>query len=399
MDPDSSTSMTSTYTMSTVTKPHLHLTYATDLDTLYGVLYCLCFLLGLSGNLISLSYFVTRKRDLPNTLYRIITATDAVTSILSLAVAITFLSEREPGPVFGSPLLCNAWAYVWHVTSRLSIFLVVVLSGSRTYYLNKPFNQQRLGPSLALIALYTALQVSQTVGFQFQHGTGVRFVEPMARCALLFEDTADKNLVLYMDVVRILTIVLPMFVVFLSSLMSIRITLARIDQSIRHGSGRGELRRSRNRATITILLFTLVYAAFNVPLVVSEILHTVDYHTDYRFDFHSFDYQHKYILYYDNFVSLLSVSLNAAINPLLYLWRMPSCRVFMLEKGTPRMRQGKKRASVCSSGMRMHRLEEVNDHTTPRSLQRNLTSCTVRENFADILAERRSSLLQGSVRS
>ena len=235
------------------------------------------------------------------------------------------------------------WAYIWHATSRLSIFLVVVLSCSRTYYLLKPFCKQRILPSISLITMYGVFQVCQTIGFQIQEGASAAYVRSMARCAILFVNSESHGTTLCMDVVRVVSFILPMFVVFVSSVISIRVTLRKRDASyLRQGSGQTELRKSRNRATLTIILFALVYTVFNVPLVVSEILHTIDYHTNYLFDFHSFDYNGKYLLYYDNFVSMLSVTLNAAINPLLYLWRMPSAREFVIENSTPRKIKSKR---------------------------------------------------------
>jgi hypothetical protein len=155
----------------------------------------------------------------------------------------------------------------------------------------------------------------------------------MARCVLLFPDKRDKNMVLYDDVARIFTFIIPMFLILISVVLSIRVTLQSADRTMKmQGSERGELQRTRNRATITILLFAAVYAVLNVPLVVSEILHTIDYNSKYIYDFHSFDYDTKYMLYYDNFVSMLSVSLNAAINPALYLWRMNNYQHYVKDK-------------------------------------------------------------------
>ena len=339
--------------------------YSYTLDMIYGALYCVCFLLGLVGNILSFTHFLKRRRDLPNTLYKVISATDIMTSVASLAVGVSFLSSRQPGLIFGNEVLCYIWTYVWHITSRLSIFLVVVLSGSRTYYLMKPFHKQRVLPYLLIILAYCLLQVGQTIGFQVQQKTEVTFERPMARCVLLFPNLTTKHMILYSDIVRIFTFVVPMFIVIFSGLLSIKITLRRVDKNVmKLGSGRKELQRSRNRATVTILLFTGVYTIFNVPLVVSEILHTIDYHTDYSFDFHSFDYNGKYMLYFDNFVSMLSVSLNAAINPLLYLWRMPGCQRYIKRRSllvvNPRSRSvSMRKDSAITETFAMSRLNHV----------------------------------------
>ena len=80
---------------------------------------------------------------------------------------------------------------------------------------------------------------------------------------------------------------------------------------------------SKRHATITIICFTLIYALFNIPRAIWDIMLTVDYYCDWRYDFSYFDRHHYHFV---NFMILLSVSINSAMNPLLYFWRMGKLR-------------------------------------------------------------------------
>ena len=92
-------------------------------------------------------------------------------------------------------------------------------------------------------------------------------------------------------------------------------------------AGQQELQQSRNRATVTILLFALVYGVCNVPLVVHYILFTYAMHTDSMEWFHNlyqFDTQYDYMIAIDTVL----IAVNSAANPILYFWRMPGLREF-----------------------------------------------------------------------
>ena len=90
-----------------------------------------------------------------------------------------------------------------------------------------------------------------------------------------------------------------------------------------------ELQQSRNRATVTILLFALLYGVCNLPLVLNLIMYTATIVTDdwkimdnyYQFDKH---------LYYQNATITILPAANSAANPILYFWRMPALREYIM---------------------------------------------------------------------
>ena len=82
---------------------------------------------------------------------------------------------------------------------------------------------------------------------------------------------------------------------------------------------------NKKRATVTVVLFTLLYVVCNVPFTVYEILTTLDlYKTEWElleFDEHG--------QYFTNFITIHSVALNSTGNFFLYLWRIRALREYL----------------------------------------------------------------------
>jgi hypothetical protein len=318
-------------TAATTTTSPFAPTYNTPLDILYGTTCCLCFLVGVPGNIASLIYFMYRKRDVSTVLYRIITLNDFLICLCVLPAGISFLAGRTPGFLFGNDILCNAWVYVWVLNLRLSVFLVVVLCCSRTYSLLNPFGERRCRSVALIVGFYFAVQLGVTVAFQSYRKTKTVFVEEMAICGVILAGTSPKKkgFTIFLEIFILVDHVAPIFVVIASSVVS-TVVLFRSESS--GTSNVIALKQSRSRATITILLFAAVYGIFNIPVVISKILYYIDIFTQYKFNFHAFEYDEEFYYYFENFTYTLSVALNSTINPLLYLWRMDSFRKFNRSK-------------------------------------------------------------------
>ena len=116
----------------------------------------------------------------------------------------------------------------------------------------------------------------------------------------------------------------PAIVVAISCAISV-VVLTRRNENVQQR----ELQQSRNRATVTILLFALVYGICNIPLVIDYMVLTsaviIDniqvYYIFYQFDKH---------LYYRNAAFTILPAANSAANPFLYFWRMPALREYIM---------------------------------------------------------------------
>lgn len=81
-------------------------------------------------------------------------------------------------------------------------------------------------------------------------------------------------------------------------------------------------------ASLTILVFTSVYAVFNIPTAICYVFHLVKMDSGQTLSsYFMFD---KPGYYFHNFLLNLSIPLNSTINPLVYLARMKAFRCFLL---------------------------------------------------------------------
>ena len=101
-------------------------------DTILAVTLSLCVLIGLPGNLLSFIYFYSAsRRDFSSLIYTIVSAVDSCTCVVHLPVMIALYNARKPGP-FGNMTFCVTWIVAFDNVQLMSMFLVMLLSVSRT---------------------------------------------------------------------------------------------------------------------------------------------------------------------------------------------------------------------------------------------------------------------------
>lgn len=129
------------------------------LDKVFGMLHAMCSLVGLVGNVVLIWYFHTRiRRDLPTILYMLCCANDIVTSVLVLFVAICFFNKRDP-VLFSEDLVCTAWALLLRINQKVTVFVVMVLTISRTVRLTSPLRVFRRRYALVSIGIWVFLVI------------------------------------------------------------------------------------------------------------------------------------------------------------------------------------------------------------------------------------------------
>ena len=143
-----------------------------EIDGIYvtfGAIFCLCILVGTSGNLVSFLYFKSKKKSLSTTVYMLISANDIVVSMTAIPLAMTDLpqSPNLMRSMFGGDQYnidendnkCAVWFFVWETAIKFSVFLTTCLSYSRTISLLDPFRRQRVKNLLVAVLMFLLLQV------------------------------------------------------------------------------------------------------------------------------------------------------------------------------------------------------------------------------------------------
>ena len=136
------------------TAPPLH-PFIPGVDYLLSAICFLCVAVGLPANLSTLIYFSSHKKDLPTRLYLILSGVDIVTCVTVIPTGISFARGREP-VLFGNDLFCQLWGIVWVVVPFLSVYLVCVLSISRTIIVLNPLRQVSKSAVTWSIVVYTS---------------------------------------------------------------------------------------------------------------------------------------------------------------------------------------------------------------------------------------------------
>ena len=303
-------------------------------NEIFGLTLSAIFIFGTVGNILSLFHFRSQKRDISSTVYMFITTNDIVISVAVLPVAVSFLSGREPALFFSKEIGCTVWWYLWHSAVRMSIFLVLCLCVSRTLALLKPFYKQKIRVLILVVVMYFVVQIIEFLGFsmnRFMHDNNQERVEiefnPMsARPEMFVPMRISKSTVFrVLILIRNTTYTIPALVVATSCI----ITAVSVNRSGKQMRLR-EIQKSRRRATITILLFALLYGACNIPMVVEYIVQTyaAGRPDGWRWlnSLFSFDTSWNY----SNTTHVVLIAANSALNPFLYFWRMPRLRLHIL---------------------------------------------------------------------
>ena len=131
-----------------------------SLDIFNGILALYMATFGVIWNAMALAFFLKSKKDVIKIIYISISIIDFLTCLMMAPIGISDLDFRR-GHFFSYRMLCNAHGFLWNVAARLSVFLVMVLSVTRTVYLLFPFRSISKKSVLIIIIFYTVLQLLQ----------------------------------------------------------------------------------------------------------------------------------------------------------------------------------------------------------------------------------------------
>ena len=277
------------------------------------------FLGGICGNTLAVSYFIKRARKhLFPRIFCVISLTDLLTSLLTFAVGLSYLLDREPG-LFAQPLFREVWGSLWNFSSRYSVYLVALMSITRTIRIVFPFSELR-GHLLNLgLLLYVAFLLATTPAFHH-----VPHYYKREWCALALNKSSfsgaaqhsTKYYLVVMSIPSLLTVSLPI------SIVSTAICVYKILHKRRQRSTTSD---HATYSAVTMVIFTIIYIILNIPYCVIYLYVQIE---SQRRAIPPF----KVIMnpwvkaYVAGFTHILSISLNALINPILYYWRMKDFR-------------------------------------------------------------------------
>ena len=320
------------------------------LDRAIGSVLIACFVVGLLGNVSALAFFLSnRRKSLPDKLYIIVVSVDIGTCFASIPVIISLFNNRE-AKLFENSIVCGSFTIAAYFFLRISMYLVAVMSVTRTIAIIKPHRARTsctLKRIVIVIASYSFFLLFVD-GALFALGWMRAKYYRTLRSFCSYEETGSspKWAVLLTYVLFEIEIFVPSVVVFVSFLAG-TVSLFR-GATVKVGKREASKRRIKSlrsmsvqstsdglaisrQVSITISLFTAVFLVCNIPLFGYQMIFSLSKFlpsVQEMLDNQEFNKKYSHLL-----CLVLPYVLNAAVNPCLYLFRMPRYRDEFCEKG------------------------------------------------------------------
>ena len=285
-------------------------------DILLAVTLTLCTLVGLPGNIVSLLYFYSAKqRNFSNLIYMFVCCIDIGTSIVPIPVMIALYNARRPG-IFGEAIFCVGWSVFFYYLQRMSMFLVMLMSVSRSIKLIFLLHKIERRFLILSFLLYTGFIIIHNILAEIFGGeNNYGYSSSDVYCYYELEEKPFS----YIDLlVANMSIGIPpiittiSFTVFFFMLMKKRKT--------------SKTNKKTRQAAVTMALFTFLFLACNLPCFLNNILwfmSELSYESEYPEPF----YAKKFMFFYSWVISdIFCTALNAALNPVLYFCRIKNLR-------------------------------------------------------------------------
>ena len=303
--------------------------------TLGGLSLLFLVLFGIISNSLAIHYFSKQIRShVLSRIFCTISLTDLLTSALTLFVALCYCEGRGPS-LFDNSTFREVWGSLWNLSSRYSVYLVAVISITRTVRIAFPFTPLKTQLLNVGLAWYAVFLIATTPAFY-----NVTHYYKSVWCAVAlnksqFVEAHDaKYYMIVMSIPSCTLFLLPL--VMTSAGVCIYKIHKHIDRVAKRRQKRNSIISVRTppntdgavRSAITIVIFTLIYLTLNIPycaiylyvqiqsarLSLPPPLVIPDTHVK---------------RYLTGFTHVLSISINAALNPVLYYWRMSDFRDYV----------------------------------------------------------------------
>ena len=297
------------------------------LDYLLGMLLLFCMLVGIPGNILGLRFFYSKTRAAPDRvtlLYIFICSTDTLTSITHLPVTIAMFRGRQPG-VFNHLLFCALWEVLYTILQKISIFLVLLISTSRTIAILKPLYKIRIrtviysvvGYLMLLVLIPVVQSAAPRLRGEFKYSWDGAY------CYYNFERKFEHA-------INLVLVGVPPILTFINLLLSVSSLFAAESRRSRMKSPKTKTRIAeawKYEASITIVMFTSLFLLCNIPLFIN-LLHNMTT-TFFGVEYPGVYFSTRFMFWYSwHIAKMESVVVNAALNPLLYYSRMKSFRTW-----------------------------------------------------------------------
>lgn len=281
----------------------------------------LCTLFGAPANLIALKYFLSkRQRDLATSLYIAICVVDTVTCLSHVPVVLVLFQGRYP-VLFNFVPVCAAWKLLFSFIQQFSMFLVTLMSVSRTLAIVLPFYRVSKKTCIISLNVYVALLIAidslEAVISDLDYDTDSCFCYFSAK---------NPHWGIAIEALWTTKVGVPAIISFISfGIMTVRMFH---NKHLENSPGKeGHLKR----AAVTVSLFTALFLLCNLPFFIITALYAVSLCFGYSYP-EPFFASHFMRLYSWVIAKVVFTVINATLNPLLYYFRMKRFKLWISNK-------------------------------------------------------------------
>ena len=283
---------------------------------------------GLVGNSTSLVYFwQRRKKAIHPKLYTMICAVDICSCITAVPVIISLFNSRTP-VLFEDNVFCATWTVAMTVLLKLAIFLVMIVSVTRTIAMTFPLRKIRADVVIKVIIAYMTLICFVDVVVLSAGWFETKFKEDVSMCEI--RPKGERVPIHYVYSLAVQTEVLLSSVLVFSSFAygTFRLVTKR-KQRLSRRTTKNNFQAKEDamfvQVTVTITIFTAVFLMCNLPGFLLQLTYFLGQIAQFGID--DVMIKSRFLWWYSHIVFYLFCGLlNAAINPFLYFTRMPHYR-------------------------------------------------------------------------
>ena len=294
--------------------------FSSNADLAIGAISIVLTIVAVAGNALSFLYFRRKVRvSLPLYLYAIISAIDLCEASLSFPVIDSLLNSRSAG-LFDQTGFCLIWAMMFSYFRRMSMIMVMVVALTRAMATYNPFRNIRTRTVLFTLVCYAVLIFIIDVIYFSASWLKTKYRPNESFCEL-YPSSITIRAAFYAVILQLEFIVPCLIVVGSFITCTISITVGQSATVSRREKG-------KRRATITIAIFSSVFLLCNLPVFLVQLDYLLAQFTTISTveDFS----ENKFLAWYAHIMSHFVFSLlNTALNPCLYLLRMPNYRQWL----------------------------------------------------------------------
>ena len=289
-------------------------------DIIIGGLLIISMAVGIIGNIPAFLYFWSiRKKSLHFALYTIVTAADVCTCTCAFPVVASLFNKRRP-TLFNNYTFSGIWTLIFNFLQRFTMFMVLMISATRCLAIFAPLYRINEKASLLACACFGAFITVVDIAYVASAELHFSYWSPGAGSGVapsIVPPGKSWTIYILLLLLIIFGISLAVFVSFVLSTVAL----------LRRKETNTETNKKFREVTVTIALFTAVFLLNNLPLFTIQLLQScIEW-----FGWDQFLMKSPVMLWYGFMMSqFFFTTLNAALNPCLYLVRMKRFRAWTL---------------------------------------------------------------------